>query len=711
MRGMKSNCQYIAATALILSVAGCAGQDPQVAESLPQDLPVLGEFEGYSDGHTFVIRPLDQSGLDNDGVGAAVAPLVTLDAGTLPTGTSGTGTNYVALEQVSRGTWVDGTLSSWPTTQCGTPATPNNAGVCVQIRLRNLFSRQIDRAYVELTSLTPRSPATSAEVPAPSAATFTATADFGLAPAVANGLWRYGTVGRTSAVGSGPVVWWAFYGATTPGSGLSFNFRFQVRGLLRNGTQRASLDTGVLDDPATDYPDRAAAEATVVRNNIGMSQDGRYVVFASSSALLLGDFAGAAGVHIFRKDLQTGAVDLVSRTSTGAVPSTGCTAGNPHVSADGNVVAFESTGCQLTSQGTPTVSQVYVRNISANTTVLASRSTSVTLADRAAKNPRVSGNGTAVVFDSDATNLAVGHPGGRVGCSEVYRFDLGTSVMRRLTRPRGVSGGVWMNLGTPTANCSGDVVPGREPDVSSDGRFIVFESGFRIDSVNDPDTQLDVYVYDHVATGSGAVVSYRVSRTTSGADPNGPAYNASVSADGTTVAFLSTSTNLVGTSSGREQVYARPVAEASFGSLEMQSRTPDGVEGTNGTIAQGYPALSSTGRFVAFWNSSNIASPYTPGAVQMYVCDRTATMTSIRRCFVTTMFQPTGGSAFAPHLGSTFVRFRLGLSGEAASLDEGAAVAYLANPSNWGTLGASDAQVFVSPVGDPRSQMPNTTVP
>src|SRR5262249_39543852 len=76
-----------------------------------------------------------------------------------------------------------------------------------------------------------------------------------------------------------------------------------------------------------------------------MSADGRYVAFSGSQA-------GVPGVY--RKDLQTGALDLVAAGKAGA----------PSISADGRDVSFTTTAVHPATGAGQRCSSVFVRDMS-----------------------------------------------------------------------------------------------------------------------------------------------------------------------------------------------------------------------------------------------------------------------------------------------------------------------------------------------------------
>ena len=77
------------------------------------------------------------------------------------------------------------------------------------------------------------------------------------------------------------------------------------------------------------------------------------------------------------------------------------------------------------------------------------------------------------------------------------------------------------------------------PDISADGRWVVFSTVASLDPADTDSLRQDVYVKD-LDTGNTILVSTR----DNGADANGDNDVATISADGSKVAFRSTATNL-----------------------------------------------------------------------------------------------------------------------------------------------------------------------
>jgi Tol biopolymer transport system component len=145
-------------------------------------------------------------------------------------------------------------------------------------------------------------------------------------------------------------------------------------------------------------------------NGIGMhprvSGDGNYVAFDSD--------AGPT-VEVFRRDMVSGATDLVSAAPGGANGES--TAGS--ISADGNVVAFSSAASNLVEGDTNGTTDVFVRNLATGQVTRVSTNPDGSQFDGPSYAPAASADGRFVAF-------AV-HPAG--GRERIYRKDLGSGAL------------------------------------------------------------------------------------------------------------------------------------------------------------------------------------------------------------------------------------------------------------------------------------------
>lgn len=143
-----------------------------------------------------------------------------------------------------------------------------------------------------------------------------------------------------------------------------------------------------------------------------LSADGRYVVFTSSANNLV---AGTSSRQIFRKDTQTGAIALVSSTDGTAANQGNASSNEPSISDDGRYVVFDSMATNLVAPAT-TGTQVFLKDMQTGAISLIS-STDGTTANQgtaASQNAMISGDGTAVVFASSSTNFVAGSTGQQI---------------------------------------------------------------------------------------------------------------------------------------------------------------------------------------------------------------------------------------------------------------------------------------------------------
>jgi hypothetical protein len=262
--------------------------------------------------------------------------------------------------------------------------------------------------------------------------------------------------------------------------------------------------------------------------NSGLSADGNVVVFKSESSNLH-PFDSNQSTDVFARDLSTGTTHLVSVSSSGA-SSGDARSENATVSADGNRIAFVSAATNIHPLDTVNWPDVYVRDLSTNTTLLAT----VDMFGTAASNAEVShvvisSDGTKVAFESTARNL---HPLDteltEVGNNwDVYVRDVENDVTHLVS----------VNMsGTAGGNGDGNY----SPSISEDGSVVAFTSGSSDLHPLDTDNDWDIYARN-IATGVTELVSVNVPRTASGDEHS---QWPSVSADGYTVAFYSDASDL-----------------------------------------------------------------------------------------------------------------------------------------------------------------------
>jgi len=251
-----------------------------------------------------------------------------------------------------------------------------------------------------------------------------------------------------------------------------------------------------------------------------ISLDGRYVAFGSlASNLVPGDTNGYEDAFV--RDRSTGITTRVSVSSTGEQGN--ANSFHPAISADGRYVAFHSQATNLVSPDTNgSAYDIFLHDRASGTTKLVSRSTTGVQGNAQSLYPWISADGRYVVFESLASNLV---PGDTNGASDVFVRDCASDVTTRVSvSSTGAQG-----------NSTSD-----SPSISADGRFVAFRTFASNLVPGDTNRTGDVLVHDRV-TGT----TTRVSVTSGGQQADYSSFLSSISSDGRYVAFESFATNLV----------------------------------------------------------------------------------------------------------------------------------------------------------------------
>ena len=160
-----------------------------------------------------------------------------------------------------------------------------------------------------------------------------------------------------------------------------------------------------------------------------LDSSGSVVVFESDQPLTGGDTNSLSDIYTFT--VSAGSVNRVSQSSSGALGNGASTA--PSVSGDGKVVAFVSQASNLGSDADSNgVADVHVRALTSGQTARLSRTDTGGQTDGASDRPALNFDGSKIVFDSTASNLAPGSVG---GTSVVYQRanPLVTGVLKSAT--------------------------------------------------------------------------------------------------------------------------------------------------------------------------------------------------------------------------------------------------------------------------------------
>lgn len=274
-------------------------------------------------------------------------------------------------------------------------------------------------------------------------------------------------------------------------------------------------DTGAIERVSVNS---AGEEANAISAQSSISDDGRFVAFVSlaSNLGMNDDTNGTADIFVHDRDLDT--TERVSIDSSGA-------GGNgfsqlPSVSSNGQFVAFESGATNLVDGDSNGKFDVFVRDLINETTERVSAGDGGTVeGDEDSFYASISDDGRFVAFESSATNLVADDTN---GARDAFVHDRDTGETRRVSVDSDGNEGTGGNQGT------------NRPRISGNGQFIAFEAEFDNLVEGDSNGVDDIFVHDRAA---GA--TERVSVDGSGNEIDGFSIDPDISDDGRFVLFTS----------------------------------------------------------------------------------------------------------------------------------------------------------------------------
>jgi hypothetical protein len=180
---------------------------------------------------------------------------------------------------------------------------------------------------------------------------------------------------------------------------------------------------------------------------------------------------------------------------------------------------------------------------------------------------------------------------------DVFVFDRGVSRIERVS------------LGLAGANANG---PSEDPQISHDGKIVIFISAATNLVAGDLNQRKDVFVHDRT-TG----VTTRVSVSSSGQEADADCERADVSADGRFVTFQSLATTLApGDVPATSDVFLH---DRLLGTTARVSVDSNGVPADDSCYQ---PRISADGRCIAFHGSARNLAPTSGGILNEFVHDR-----------------------------------------------------------------------------------------
>lgn len=345
------------------------------------------------------------------------------------------------------------------------------------------------------------------------------------------------------------------------------NFSFTDGGGLVVGDGMA---TGFADYYGLDYSDVAVGVTGSVQ--ISGLEGADLIVGGVGRDVLVGNTALTGVVHVSR------------------VGATGSPTGTalPTISADGRFVAFEGgwTGFGSVNNN---ATDVLVKDMVTGTVSNEHRSSTGTLGLSGSATPVISADGLSLAFVSTSQLLSPT----ATPSNTVWVAGTTSGAIEAVST---TAGGVFGNQG------------GRFPDISADGRYVVFESRSTNLAAGGNVTFEDIYLKDRE---TGALT--RISTNTSGGDGNGESRFARISADGRYVVFQSAASDLTaGDTNGRIDIF---LWDRQTGGL---TNITAGNTGSNNSLAPDVAFDNGYGGVVVFETGAALVAADTNNTTDVY---------------------------------------------------------------------------------------------
>jgi Tol biopolymer transport system component len=331
-----------------------------------------------------------------------------------------------------------------------------------------------------------------------------------------------------------------------------------------------------------------------------VSADGRFVAFSSRASTLVADDTNGTP-DVFVRDLE------LSTTVRASVASDGTQSNGaslvPSISANGELLAFPSRATNLVPNDVNGFQDIFVRDRATGTTTLASVGPEGQANGRSLAS-YLTGDGSALVFSSDASNLV---PDDRNGSMDVFLTQLPSLRAARIDVGQ---------FGESTGRTEASAV-------SANGRVVCFRS-FSPNLVgHDVNGRADVFLFDRrtATTTLGNVSS-------TGEQANGATFRGMLSGDGRYVGFRSRADNLVpGDTNDALDVFEH---DRLTGATTRISVASDGAQADASgrdandrySMFMSRPFLSENGRFAVFTSrATNLVPDDTNGQSDVFVHD------------------------------------------------------------------------------------------
>jgi Tol biopolymer transport system component len=338
-------------------------------------------------------------------------------------------------------------------------------------------------------------------------------------------------------------------------------------------------------------------------DNAGISLNGRRVAFHSTASNLVdGDTNGRGDV--FMRDLVANTTARLSVASDGTqgngdsgsyMMDPGGFPSRISVSNDGRYVAFRSAASNLVPSDTNGAWDIFVRDVTANTTSRVSVATDGTEGNGNSYSPSVSQDGGYVAFASAASNLVAGDANGQ---GDVFGRDTKAGTTARLS----------VATDGAEANQASDM-----PSLSSNARFVAFRSSASNLVADDTNPFADVFVrgplFSPTASTGQATVN-GLSATLSGfVNPTGAPATAWIEYGPTTAYGLSTPRISTGAQNAGALFFQTASGLSPATTYHYRAAIDDGAGAAYGGDAYFATGAPVWGTALRFDNASEVQAP------------------------------------------------------------------------------------------------------
>jgi Tol biopolymer transport system component len=376
--------------------------------------------------------------------------------------------------------------------------------------------------------------------------------------------------------------------------------------LTTNGTPMAARFPAILN---VFLRDRTNATTTLVSANLsgcggngdslpaGLSADGRYALFVSSASDLVPDDTNNA-TDVFVRDLVNASTTCVSVNTNGV--AAGGSSRSPAMTPDARYVAFVSLANDLVPGHINNISDIYVRDLQAGVTTLASPGAVAAggnILTSRSEAPDITPDGRYVAFFSTATGLVTGAPGG----GDIYVRDLvgGTTIWASA----GARAALRLSAQSTAAVCFNHVI-------SSNGQFVAYEAS-TFPALGSTSSSWGYVLLYCLTNGVTTLIHTNAAVSTAAYED---ICSLDMTPDGRFVTFIANTNGTMGANT-----CALLWDEQSSALTLLSGDSSNHVQSASLCDA---PAIEPSGRFVAFLsNATNLTANPTSGNYHLYLRD------------------------------------------------------------------------------------------